>query len=534
MRSAVLAILLSSAGCLLSHPVLASDYFVDAVSGNDATGDGTAQKPWRTITHSFSQIPGPDDTLWVLPGTYDVALGEVFPLTPMPKVSLVSIGGKEVTHIVGDGIHDILVLPGAIQTNPARPQVDGFTISGGHDAIVLAEAHADSVIVTILNSTISGNSRSAAFAGSGIWVNGIRVRDSILSQNRYGILIDGSTSLQSYWDTKNSRIEFNSSHGILVVDGSGSGKCYGDVIRNNGGAGIWQSTKQQVRSTLTNTTISGNAGGGVYIHADIQPGYYYPYYPVSNINVLSCVVYGNGGFGGVRGGGTSPYVFGQLTNSIAFGNSGLDNANFKAVYSDVGTGNNTGLGVISADPQFIDAASGDFRLHAASPCVDTGNTSASPREDFEGQPRPQDGNSDGTARADMGIDEFTASVFPSGPAQTEQPFSFSAEAPPAQDGELVVVLLAGNTGAESGGIPLPGSGGLRVDLDNDALFQLGLRLHPVLQATLVSSTAQTPAVTLPRTAPLIELVYSGFTFDVLSGVYTTVFPPHSFQIQPGP
>ncbi|MEQ8767290.1 MAG: hypothetical protein RL885_25490 [Planctomycetota bacterium] len=48
-------------------------------------------------------------------------------------------------------------------------------------------------------------------------------------------------------------------------------------------------------------------------------------------------------------------------------------------------------------------------------------------------------------------------------------------------------------------LPLPGSGGLEVDLTPDALFQFGLAFLPLFQATITSGQGQTPNVTIPAT-----------------------------------
>jgi hypothetical protein len=61
---------------------------------------------------------------------------------------------------------------------------------------------------------------------------------------------------------------------------------------------------------------------------------------------------------------------------------------------------------------FVDAANGDFRLADGSPCIDAGTNAAPglPDYDFEGDDRILDGDGDGTAIVDMGVDEFTVPV----------------------------------------------------------------------------------------------------------------------------
>jgi hypothetical protein len=78
-----------------------------------------------------------------------------------------------------------------------------------------------------------------------------------------------------------------------------------------------------------------------------------------------------------------------------------------------------GDGVIDADPRFVGEPTGDLRLQAGSPSLDTASEgAASPPLDLLGTPRPQDGNGDGLARSDMGAYELatpSASALPSPP-----------------------------------------------------------------------------------------------------------------------
>src|SRR5262249_44794716 len=81
-----------------------------------------------------------------------------------------------------------------------------------------------------------------------------------------------------------------------------------------------------------------------------------------------------------------------------------------AAYGGICT-DQTGLnGNISADPLFRNAASGDYHLQTGSPAIDAGGVDLAPATDFDGVPRPLDGNGDGVAAFDMGAFEAPAPV----------------------------------------------------------------------------------------------------------------------------
>jgi uncharacterized repeat protein (TIGR01451 family) len=65
-----------------------------------------------------------------------------------------------------------------------------------------------------------------------------------------------------------------------------------------------------------------------------------------------------------------------------------------------------GVGDLYVDPRFADADDGDFHLRSDSPLIDAGTNAGAPSEDFEGEPRPLDGNGDGYVRVDVGADEY--------------------------------------------------------------------------------------------------------------------------------
>ena len=157
--------------------------------------------------------------------------------------------------------------------------------------------------------------------------------------------------------------------------------------------------------TLTNCTFWGNSasysGGGMFNQE-------------SSPELTNCTFVGNSANsgGGMYNVSASPV----LTNCVLWGDSYDEIYNISSApdvsYSDI-QGGYSGTGNIAANPRFADANNGDFHLLCDSPCIDAGTNSAPdlPDYDFEGDARLIDGNHDGTATVDMGVDE-TSGVCP--------------------------------------------------------------------------------------------------------------------------
>lgn len=81
-----------------------------------------------------------------------------------------------------------------------------------------------------------------------------------------------------------------------------------------------------------------------------------------------------------------------------------------------------GASNVLVNPGFVDGAAADFRLRADSPLVDRGFPGAGSTSDLDGQPRPNDGNGDGTAVRDIGAFEYQrAGSPPPPPVDTSAP-----------------------------------------------------------------------------------------------------------------
>ncbi|RKY13360.1 MAG: hypothetical protein DRP63_09655 [Planctomycetota bacterium] len=171
---------------------------------------------------------------------------------------------------------------------------------------------------------------------------------------------------------------------------------------------------------IANCVFSGNTasrdGGAIYV-------------VFSSSSIINCTFSGNNANSGGGAICCSNQGTATLYNSILWGNFAGSGDEIYVLYS---TGSstlnyccvdNTGYGFasgvptttiddsnncISVDPQFVDAAGGDYHLKDTSPCIDAGDNSYVPSgvdEDLDGNERIVDGDNDGNAVVDIGAYE---------------------------------------------------------------------------------------------------------------------------------
>jgi predicted GH43/DUF377 family glycosyl hydrolase len=240
-----------------------------------------------------------------------------------------------------------------VTVNAAGVVLDGFTITGG-----------------------SAQRAGGVSAGSNTLINDCLIRDNFAdgSPDAWG---GGGVLASESVTITNSRITGNQvnqgASGVRV--GEGALTMINTLVADNRGA---EGMHLNGSASLTNVTVAGNAAGtgGPGINFNPQTG--------GNLVILNSIIYDNG-----------------VGDAIHVPDPGA----VQASYSDI-QGGWSGTGNVDADPLFVDAVHGDYHLSASSPAVDAGTNAGAPLTDWEDDPRPLDGDLDGTATTDMGADEF--------------------------------------------------------------------------------------------------------------------------------
>jgi hypothetical protein len=249
--------------------------------------------------------------------------------------------------------------------------------------------------------------------GSGISVQGtssVEILDNEISNNGIGAFQLASSGGGIYiFGAGTPIVKRNIIKGNQVSDGRGGGILIANesealivqnLITSNQafvGAGLYLVARGAHGAMLVNNTIADNDstsnGSGIFAEGfGIQPEL------TNNI-----IVPKPGRFGLYCGAltGQSPPI--TRSNNIY----SVDGMAYGGSCADM-TGRD---GNINADPLFINPAQGDYHLQQGSPSIDTGDNQAPnlPDKDIDENPRILDGNGDGDAIVDMGVDEFLAS-----------------------------------------------------------------------------------------------------------------------------
>lgn len=335
-----------------------------------------AEEP--TIREAIKKAAWHGDTIVVAPGTY---------------VENLSYLGKAITIISSDG-PEVTVIDGGSPGSPDYKSVVCFKAGEGPDSVISG--------FTLTNGAGTYISVLDSFCGG-----------AILSSNESKPTIENNIIIGNDCDfggglccweadaiVKNNQLISNTSEtggGIycgVSTDTVISNNLFFDNTGYSNGGGI----SCQVYSTpvITNNTLLNNSatfGGGLFSYSYSDP------------TVSNCIFWD--GYG-IYGNEIAVGANGSFPTSVTIQSSDVEGGQ-AAVFVDTGCTLNWGIGMIDANPQFVDLSNYDFHLTYTSPCRNSGyNSAVIDSADFEGDPRIANGN------VDMGADEFHTHLYITG------------------------------------------------------------------------------------------------------------------------
>jgi nitrous oxidase accessory protein NosD len=398
------------------------------------------------------------DTVLVAPGTYS---------------ENINFGGRAITVTSKNGPQNTIIDGGNVAP------VVRFTSGEGRDSV--------------LNGFILQNGREGSFGdGGGIRIESASptITNNVIRNNQAcnggGIGIRSSSPLIQFNtitnNGNNGSTGCRGGGGGILIGGAGSAEILDNVISDNmiltggdgGGILMFAAGTPIVKRNIIKGNNAGGRGGGIYI---VNP---------SDALIVQNLITGNQAHTGgglywlVPGGSRGPILVNntiadnnatsngsgivadgfdartELTNNIIVAKPGqvglfcgglfneeqpiirfnnifsIDGMAYGGTCSDR-TGTN---GNISADPLFTSPTQGDYHLQPGSPSIDFGDN-LTPNlldKDLDGDPRILDGDGNGTATVDMGVDEARRTIR----VPSDQP-AIQAAIVVANDGERVLV-----------------------------------------------------------------------------------------------
>ncbi len=359
--------------------------FYIAPTGSDTTGDGSIGSPWQTLIEAEANVSA-GDTVYARGGEY--------------------LGHEEVLwNETGTAANPITVM--------AFPGENPIFSNVGSDRHFVRFRDADWVIFDGLE--VEGYRSSFHLRGSP-YVDDTAVTITDFAEN---VTI------------RNSYLHDMMSHGVYVSAGTKNIKLYNNLIEPTlVGIQSWHNPAVDGLEIYNNIIVGGKEG-----------------FALGNFDPVNVTVYNNTFYNQTTAG---MRFWGDYTNEMVLKNNivyepGLgvevilstsSNASLDLLtldnnlYYKTGIGNfaewkNTPSGLtkyqtfddwkngtgqdansIFADPLFVDAAGGDFRLQSGSPAIDNGVAIGAPNFDFDGNSRPIDGDGVGGAQHDIGAFEF--------------------------------------------------------------------------------------------------------------------------------
>lgn len=334
-----------------------------ATDGSDLNGNGSFALPYQTIHRGLQATnDAGDDTVMVRAGTYEENWESESLQFPYWVIALVSEQGAAATTIDLTGTSSLEIV------NQGKTIVDGFTLTNAMSSAIYIYGSDSDPTTEIKNCVIVGNGRPNGANGGGIRIEFASpdIHDNLITGNSVTNSGGGIFCYAGFATVWNNEISNNV---VLNSDGQGGGGIaffvsgavdYG-LIQNNlflgnrvaefYGGGIYiESSSIYVINNLFYSNEATGSGGAIFISAGYSPHIANNIFVNNSQYALNC------------DGTTSPPQFSG--NAFYLNLPGNDDNNECAP--------DPGSNLFNLDPQFVDAANGDFHLKQTSPLINAG------------------------------------------------------------------------------------------------------------------------------------------------------------------
>jgi hypothetical protein len=423
-------------------------YYVSDESGDDSN-PGTEAQPWKTIQKAANTLDA-GDTVYIRAGTYHE---RVIPQNSGSTGNYITYAAypEETATLDGNGIF-VPVDEGLLYiSGKSYIEVSGLRVINSAQAGILADGSSH-IIIEKNYTDNTGSSGIGVWNNDNVTVDGNEVERACHGGMQEFISVAGT----HIFEIKNNHVHNGTSQyskeGIVVKDGSYNGRVYGNHVHDVQAVGIYVDAWdkhvynidvfQNVVHDISDSdglVVASEMGGlleNIRIYNNVAyhnrfcgvsisingPGGAQGKHPMKNIQVINNTFYNNGW---TTWGGGINVDNPDAQNVVVRSNIASQNLYFQiAVAQSVPTQNLTvdhnlidgyrgtegeiyGSAHVEGDPKFANSAGTDFHLQASSPAIDKGSTVDAPNDDFDGNPRPQDGDDNGAATCDIGAYEVT-------------------------------------------------------------------------------------------------------------------------------